>query len=367
MPSGRWRVALWVCAALVLSTRVIGVAAHAGSVAFWRVTVDVAEARSQILLSIDDVARLAPELADDIGAVPVARLGSFGDAVLRHFIVAVGGREAPASIVEARVLPSGLLAIDVRHALAPTGGPVTLRATFHELTDDTHRVMARVEHRRQDLGTGTSGDPAPLVFDVVTTEHVVATARVTPWRQAIAPAGSTRAMFLLGSEHILTGYDHLVFLACLLVPGGTFRSRVAIVSAFTVAHSLTLVLTAMRLVTVPPSFVEPAIAMSIAYVAVENLLGWHRSTRWPTAFGFGLVHGLGFAGTLDVLELPGGQWVVSVLAFNLGVEVGQLAVVAVALPVIVVLARSPWHRRVVQCTSVIVFGLAVAWFVERLP
>jgi hypothetical protein len=173
-------------------------------------------------------------------------------------------------------------------------------------------------------------------------------------------------MLLLGIEHILTGYDHLVFLACLLVPGGTLRSRVAIVTAFTVAHSLTLVLAAMEVVTPPARFVEPAIAMSIAYVAIENLVSERRRPRWPTAFGFGLVHGFGFAGMLDFLDLPLRQWFAAVLAFNLGVEIGQLAVVAIALPVIVVLAKSSWHRRVVQYTSVLVLGLALVWFVERL-
>ncbi len=98
----------------------------------------------------------------------------------------------------------------------------------------------------------------------------------------------------------------------------------------------------------------------------ERALPWG-GTRWPTAFAFGLVHGLGFAGALEILDLPVGQWLAAVLAFNLGVEIGQLAVVAVALPVIVLLARSSWHRSVVQYTSLAVVCLAVAWFVERLP
>ena len=173
-------------------------------------------------------------------------------------------------------------------------------------------------------------------------------------------------MLLLGIEHILTGYDHLVFLACLLVPGGTWRSRVAIVSAFTAAHSLTLVLAATQVLTPPARFVELAIALSIAYVAVENVVADSQRPRWPTAFGFGLIHGLGFAGTLGTLDLPVRQWLSAVLAFNLGVEIGQLAVVVLVLPVIIVIARSPWHRRVVHGTSAIVLGLAVVWFVERL-
>jgi hydrogenase/urease accessory protein HupE len=380
MPAGRSRLLWSLCAALLLSTHIVDLSAHAGSVAFWRVSFAAAEARSQLLLSLDDVVRLAPGVAADSGIVAVERLGSFGDAIVRHFVVVTGGAAAPATILDARVLPSGLLELHLRHGLEPGRHPITLRTTFHELTDATHRVIARVERHGPDIGEAASPDAAPLIFDVATIEHVVTT-RPASWRESVAPAGSARAMLLLGIEHILTGYDHLVFLVCLLVPGGTFRSRVAIVSAFTAAHSLTLVLAAMRLVTLPAQFVEPAIAISIAYVALENLLTvrrWARAgnspsgrirrpSRWPTAFGFGLIHGFGFAGLLDVLDLPAGQWVASVLAFNLGVELGQLAVVAIALPVIVGLARSPWHRRVVQCTSVIVFGFAVGWFVDRLP
>ena len=170
----------------------------------------------------------------------------------------------------------------------------------------------------------------------------------------------------LGVEHILTGYDHLVFLACLLMAGGSTRSLVGIVSAFTVAHSVTLVLAATRVVTPPAEFVEPAIAISIAYVAIENLVADPGRSRWATAFGFGLIHGFGFAGTLDMLGLPLGQWLAAVLAFNIGVEIGQLAVVAIALPLVIAIARSSWHVRIVRYASSAVLGLAVFWFVERL-
>jgi hydrogenase/urease accessory protein HupE len=359
---GTW----WLLVALLLTARTIALEAHAGSVAFWRVTFDTREARSEILLSLDDVALLAPDVGGEAGPVPVARLGALADAILRHLVVVDGGTAAPATIVGARVLPSGLLELQVRHRVAEAGSPLALRATFHQLTDDTHRVIARVE-RAGGSTSATLREAAPLVFDVATTERALTSARGTSSHEAAAPARSAWAMFLVGIGHIFMGYDHLVFLACLLVPGGTWRSRVAMVSAFTAAHSATLVLAALGIVTMPPQFVEPAIAVSIAYVAAENLLGGPRSARWPTAFGFGLIHGFGFAGLLEQLDLPAGQWATSVLAFNLGVEAGQLVIVAVALPVIIVLARSPWHRRVVQCTSVIVFGFAVAWFIERLP
>lgn len=349
-------------AALLLLVSTAPALAHAGSVAFWRVVLDAADARSEILLSLDDVARLAPAIDTGAGDVPVERLGALREAVLPHFMLIAGGAAVPSSLTGARVLPSGLLEVTVAHRTANAPGPLRVRSTFHALTDASHRVVTRVERR-----------DASEAF-VLTAEAPEQDVPVAMHASSSAPGAL--AMVRLGIAHILTGYDHLVFLACLLVPGGTWRSRVAIVSAFTVAHSLTLVLAAMRVLTPPARFVEPAIAVSIAYVAIGNLLIAPRAgaaggvpgpaARWQAAFVFGLIHGFGFAGMLGLLDLPVGQWLGAVLAFNVGVEVGQLAVVALALPLIVLVARSPWHRRVVQSTSVLVLGLAVVWFVERL-
>jgi hypothetical protein len=368
-------------AALLLLVSVVSASAHAGSVAFWRVVIDADDARSEILLSLDDLARMAPSIGSTVGDVPVERLDAARQAVIAHFVVTADGIAVPAEVVSARVLASGLLEVRLQHQIADAAASLGVRSTFHAITDASHRVVTRVERR---------GGSDAFVLTRETEAHTV-----PPVERAQSATPGVLAMVRLGIAHILTGYDHLVFLACLLVPGGTWRSRVAIVSAFTVAHSLTLILGAMGLVALPARFVEPAIAVSLAYVAIENLLalGTARSesgpyqtvrsrrtcptvsdrpgdrlspTRWPTAFLFGLVHGLGFAGMLDVLDLPLRQWLAAVLAFNVGVEVGQLAVVGVALPLIVFLARSRWHRPVVQSTSVVVLGLAVVWFVERL-
>jgi hydrogenase/urease accessory protein HupE len=256
------------------------------------------------------------------------------------------------------VLPaSGSFEVVATHTRPDARRPLALRSTFHVLTDDSHRVIARVER---------DGVSEPMVLTAETPEHALPDAPRPSWLHALAPPGSFGALLLLGVEHILTGYDHLVFLLCLLVPGGTWRSRVAIVTAFTLAHSVTLVLAALQIVTLPARFVEAAIAVSIAYVAIENLLHDQPRTRWPAAFGFGLVHGFGFAGMLHVLDLPVGALVSSVVAFNLGVEVGQLAVVAVAVPLVALASRHAWHRRLVQSASVGVCALAAYWIVERL-
>lgn len=334
--------------------------AHAGSMAFWKVTVDADTVRSEIVVSLLDFGWTPEALAgpEDGGALTDERRLAIGRELLDHFAVHEDTTRVPGQIVRARLLPSsGSFEVVATHTRGVDGRPVALRSTFHVLTDDTHRVIARVE---QD------GIATPVVLTAERPEHVLPASTTPAWRQAVAPPGSFRAFLVLGVEHILTGYDHVVFLLCLLVPGGTWRSRVAIVTAFTVAHSITLVLAALQIVTLPARFVEAAIAVSIAYVAIENLLHDEPRTRWPSAFGFGLVHGFGFAGMLNVLHLPKGTLASSVFAFNLGVELGQLVVVAVAVPVIALVSRHTWHRRLVQSTSLVVCLLAAYWMVERL-
>lgn len=327
--------------------------------AFWKVTIDDTEAHSQILVSLLDFGWTDADLArlDGGGEPSQARRLTIGARLLDHFVIVQGGAATPARVVDARVVPGGSLEVVAVHTLAGGARALALRSSFHELTDNSHRVIARVDHL---------ADVEPLVLSVFEPEHVLPDAAPASRFHAIAPAGSLFAMLLLGIEHILTGYDHLVFLLCLLVPGGTWRSRVAIVTAFTVAHSLTLMLAAADVVTPPARSVEAAIAVSIGYVAVENLLHVEPHTRWPTAFGFGLIHGFGFAGMLHELDMPLGQWLSSVAAFNVGVEIGQLVVVAIAVPLIAIIARHSWHRRLVQSTSVVVCGLAIVWLVERL-
>ena len=170
----------------------------------------------------------------------------------------------------------------------------------------------------------------------------------------------------LGVEHIFTGYDHLMFLVGLLLLGGRFWSLLKIVSAFTIAHSVTLVLAALGIVELPPRMIEPAIALSIAYVGAENFILKSTDRRWIIAFVFGLVHGFGFAGILQEMGLPERGLVISLLSFNVGVEIGQIAVVALVLPLILTLQRWPLHRRVVHVLSAIIIGFGLYWFVERI-
>lgn len=175
------------------------------------------------------------------------------------------------------------------------------------------------------------------------------------------------AYLLIGVEHILLGFDHLVFLFGLILVGGRLRSLVAVVTAFTLAHSVTLALAVLGVWAPPPSLVEPAIALSIAYVGAENFFVKDAEKRWRITAPFGLIHGFGFAGALAAVGVPREDAPAVLLLFNLGVELGQLAVLAVALPVLLALRKKGWlDARVTHGLSLVVVALGLFWLVERL-
>ncbi len=175
----------------------------------------------------------------------------------------------------------------------------------------------------------------------------------------------------LGFTHIVPyGFDHVLFVLGIFLLGGGLRSILWQVSAFTVAHSITLGLSMFGLLTAPSAVVEPLIAVSILYVAVENLfLRELRSWRVALVFAFGLLHGLGFAGALKELGLPRSEFMTALLTFNLGVEGGQMAVIGMAFLLF------GWHyggrdwyrQRIVVPASLLIACTAVYWTIERLP
>ena len=172
-----------------------------------------------------------------------------------------------------------------------------------------------------------------------------------------------------GIHHILIGPDHLLFLFGLLLLGGGVRQLLLVVTAFTVAHSITLSLAVLNIVTPPARLVEPIIALSIVYVGVDNLLArGGRDMRVWIALVFGLIHGFGFASVLREMGLPGGALGWSLFSFNLGVEVGQLAVVLVVAALLgAIRARSAVAgQRIAVGGSIAVIAAGAFWFVERV-
>ncbi len=172
-----------------------------------------------------------------------------------------------------------------------------------------------------------------------------------------------------GIHHILIGPDHLLFLVGLLLLGGSLRQLFLVVTAFTLAHSVTLSLAALNILSPPAWVVEPAIALSIVYVGADNLtVRGGRDMRAWIAFAFGLIHGFGFANVLREMDLPPQALGWSLFSFNLGVEIGQLVVVAaVASALAAVRARSETAgRRLAVAGSVAVIAAGLFWFVERV-
>ena len=182
-----------------------------------------------------------------------------------------------------------------------------------------------------------------------------------------APSTAAGSFLALGVRHILGGFDHLIFLAALLLGVRRLGSVIRIVTAFTAAHSLTLSLAVLGIVQVPAAVVEPLIAASIVFVGLENLLRGQMDSRWKLTFAFGLVHGFGFAGALQELGVGGGTGIAVPLGlFNAGVEAGQLGVVVLLWPLIRQLNTRPGLRtRLAPACSLLVVAAGTYWILER--
>ncbi|HET6629662.1 MAG TPA: HupE/UreJ family protein [Woeseiaceae bacterium] len=177
---------------------------------------------------------------------------------------------------------------------------------------------------------------------------------------------TAREFTRLGVEHIFTGYDHLMFLLGLLLVGRGLRDLFTIVSAFTVAHSVTLALAALGIVHPAIRVVEAAIALSIAYVGLENLVVRTFRHRWMIAGAFGLVHGFGFAAVLQETRPSGAISLLALFTFNAGVEIGQLAIVALAWPLLAAVRSSDYRETIVRAASLLIVACGAFWFVERI-
>jgi len=172
----------------------------------------------------------------------------------------------------------------------------------------------------------------------------------------------------VGFDHIVPkGLDHILFVLGLFFLSPKLGALFWQGSAFTLAHTVTLALGALGWVNVPGSIVEPLIAASIVAVAVENIVSGGLSKWRPLViFGFGLLHGLGFASVLGEFGLPEGQFIPALLGFNIGVELGQLAVIAVAFALVFWAVRKEWYRRVIAIpASLVIAAIGAFWVVER--
>ncbi len=246
-----------------------------------------------------------------------------------------------------------------------------LKAAYSLLfdVDPSHRGLV------QWVGPGSAQAQA-LVFGTSSAEQTLALQPAGAWQ-------TLRQYLVDGTWHIWIGYDHILFLLSLLLPAvlvrrqgqwegsssltGSIKEVLKVVTAFTLAHSITLSLAALQVISLPSRLVESAIAASVVFAALNNLRGAIESRRWVMAFAFGLIHGFGFASVLADLGLPQNALVLALVGFNLGVEVGQLAIVAVFLPLAFLLRHTRFYRvGVLKGGSVLVAILAGWWLVQRM-
>jgi hydrogenase/urease accessory protein HupE len=176
----------------------------------------------------------------------------------------------------------------------------------------------------------------------------------------------------LGVEHILLGFDHVLFVLALLLSFVSLRNTLKSVTAFTLAHSVTLILAGTGIVVLTPRIVEPIIALSIAFVAIGTVFlrryALFRSveTKAGMIFLFGLFHGLGFAGLLQDFSIPEGRFLSSLLFFNVGIEIGQLLIIIVLLPIIYLFRSKAWYPLAIKIIAVMISAVALIWFIERV-
>lgn len=178
--------------------------------------------------------------------------------------------------------------------------------------------------------------------------------------------------FKLGIKHILSGPDHILFVLSLLLVFISWKEIMKLTTTFTVAHSITLILAGTGLLTLSSRIVEPIIALSIAYVAITSVFlkgtlffGEHKG-KIAAVFFFGLFHGLGFAGLLKEIKIPSDKFVSSLLAFNLGIEGGQLLIVLAAFPFIYFFRSKPWYPNTIKVFTIIIALIAIFWFIQRV-
>jgi hydrogenase/urease accessory protein HupE len=235
----------------------------------------------------------------------------------------------------------------------------------------------------EERSAGSFKLDAPIFPDVPGDTTVVAVYRdgrlidraaLTPQHpEAVLGENSTaviRRFVEMGIAHILSGPDHILFVLGLILAGGSFRRLLGIVSAFTLAHSITLSLTALGVASLSPRIVEPMIAFSILVVGIENLVTGKPkfAHRVAMAFGFGFFHGFGFAGALTESGLPQNAIAASLAAFNIGVELGQGLIVALAVPFLAYLNRqSPaLHLKLVRVVASLIAIAGAVWLVQRI-
>ncbi|MCM3630834.1 HupE/UreJ family protein [Paenibacillus glycanilyticus] len=318
----------------------------------------------------------------------------FAEVFGKNITLKIGGKaQAPVRIENYYLDRKGdatQVFMQVRYPAASGGDSLSLSDTLYEKDPKTNYVNLLTIHYGSGQSTAAlNGGDRTWAMQVTDDQYAALPADV----QAVAASGGDQttdtagdaavpdsavaesgdsstsgwySFFKLGMHHILGGYDHLLFLFSLLIARQTIRQYFVMITAFTVAHSITLTMTVLGWIHVPGAFVEPMIALSICYVAIDNMVRPKVSYRWMLTFLFGLIHGMGFADILVGMNIPHKEMGVDLASFNLGIEAVQLGMVCIALPIILGIHRFRHARTFVLAGSSTALLLGGIWLVERV-
>lgn len=298
-----------------------------------KIEVQGREVRATVTLNVT-------ELKDKADPVP--------DIVLGHYSVKSQDLPVGTTVEKYELQPGNLAQTRILYLFPRDVTALEVRSTLYEVMPAGHQHLMSVK---------LNGVLHESILDAKTHQAgfsgVKATNLQTFWR-----------FLRLGVEHIFTGYDHLAFLLGLLVATATLGSLVKIITSFTIAHSITLALATFNVVILPSRLTESLIALSIGYIAAENLFNFRTMKRYYITFLFGLVHGFGFSNVLREMDLPRASLALSLFSFNAGVEIGQITFVLLIYPLVQDLVSSGW-KRLKPAVSIGIACLAAYWFVER--
>ena len=370
-------IIIYACLALLMAPGCAG--AHSASSSYLHVDVQGREFLVQWSIALRDLDYAIGLDTNDDGTITWGEL-----------------REHQAAI-DAYALPRLELAANGHACVA---GPVTLLAD--RLSDGGYAVLRF--HEACSAAASRVSVHYALLFDLDPMHRGLLTLTVSgvPHAYALSPtlqdvtfdvapgyAQTVRSFFATGVHHLLTGIDHMLFVTMLLVPAmfrrqpndfgpharlqpvtdfrAMFIESLKVLSAFTLAHGTTLTLSVLHIVSIPEWLSEAGIALTILITALDNLFHFIPGRRWPLAFAFGLVHGLGFATALGPMTLPPVALGIALISFNLGLEAAQVTIAAVVLPIGFVLRNTiVYPRRIMPAISGAVALVALAWFTDRV-
>ena len=355
------------------------VLAHAPDTSYCRISITAGEVECKFSFDIATLQRITTLDANSDGILSRSELEVVYPKIINflreHVYLDLNQREAEFADADALAWPADavngipksefgqrLINITFRNPMLSVPEDVTISFDFFEQLGEAHTALGAFVW---------NGHEDEVIFTRFEPDYLYDTGCVAPLTEQL------KQYFKLGVKHIFLGYDHIAFLMALLFVR-KFADLLKIITAFTVAHTLTLALAVLQIVKIPPQLVEVGIAVTIMYVAAENLWKNEFSHRWMLTFGFGLVHGFGFASVLRELGLPSGGLARSLLSFNLGVEAGQIVIVGLLWPILWWLTRheklspasSPgfgrtWSSWLRLCASVVIFLFGALWFCER--